>query len=616
MLSRKRSAAGAADDEEEEDFHEQARVRHNDSAPTAIPSFRMYSRRRSTAKKGRVPYATYKRMQRADYLMNRQRKGGFQFVPSSEAGVARFGKTYRSADPAQKAQRMLDQYYGHGSYSQPMYTGHGGYGQDIGRALGRLGSKLAPIPGIQGGKFGGWLGNLITGGGDYSMVAAQDSEPHANNLMNGHAMGQPPKIVTHADETGSIEIVHREYLTDLFGPAAGNGFQNQSYPLNPALQQSFPWLSQLAGNYDEYEFLQLMFEFRSTTTDIGTSTTGQVGTIIMSTNYNAASLPFQDKASMMEYAHSASCKTTEHMRHFVECDRHKVALSSQLYTRSNPVLTGEDVKTYDHGLFQVGLANSPAGFAGLPIGELWVSYKVMLRKPKLFVARGLEIDRDSFYTSTNLDSTVEPSTPFGTANTTKYLRGQQNNIGCAIFPGQALAYSGTTSPAQTVTTTSTALFILFPAQFAGNLRITIRCTTAGTFTGNCSFAVTRLGNVQPIFDQYAAGTIGGSAAVGPLSSHSIQSSNVWQGTFDCFVSAASALAYNASTTNPATGNSYYGGSNGVSIDFGGIVGDGNIVNASLLTIEQYQSSGGAQGLAKADDKMVWINSSKVATVPI
>jgi hypothetical protein len=44
-------------------------------------------------------------------------------------------------------------------------------------------------------------------------------------------------------------------------PDLGGGviedFQNQSILLNPGLEASFPWLSQVAQNFEEYEFVQL-----------------------------------------------------------------------------------------------------------------------------------------------------------------------------------------------------------------------------------------------------------------------------------------------------------------------------------------------------------------------
>ena len=80
----------------------------------------------------------------------------------------------------------------------------------------------------------------------------------------------------------------------------------------------------------------------------------------MATNYNASSPPFSDKATMMEYAHAMSAKTTEHMTHGVECDPSKLGGSERKYIRTNPVVPSQDLKTYDHGLFQLAVANSPA----------------------------------------------------------------------------------------------------------------------------------------------------------------------------------------------------------------------------------------------------------------
>lgn len=70
-------------------------------------------------------------------------------------------------------------------------------------------------------------------------------------------------------------------------------------------------------------------------------------------------------------------------------------MSPILYTRSGPVPVGQDPKTYDLGIFQMFAQGSTLTTAG-QIGELYVSYKVCLRKPKIFTALGYSIPQDVF----------------------------------------------------------------------------------------------------------------------------------------------------------------------------------------------------------------------------
>lgn len=363
-----------------------------------------------------------------------------------------------------------------------MYTGHGGY--NFGRAfLGKNNQALlraGAIKAIQG------MG-MYTGHGAYSV---------GNNLVSGtEESNSVPMFSGTGNETGDIVITHREYLTDIFGPTTS--FNVQSYPINPGLDQTFPWLSQIACNYEEYEFSQLLFEYRSTTTDIGSTTNGQCGTVIMATNYNAASLPFSDKATMMEYAHAMSVKTTENMVHGVECDPNKLGGSFRKYVRTGPInyVPGgtlyQDLKTYDHSLFQYALANSPTGFQNQVIGELWVYYTVRLSKPRLFVTLGKEIDVDQYCT---------PSTvPLGATAT-----------GALMFPTTQVIYTGSGNSIGTVLSWDGArqnMFVTFPAAFTGavEIRTLLKCITAPVGGAQPAMQPSiNSGNIVDINDMYTA----------------------------------------------------------------------------------------------------------------
>ena len=175
---------------------------------------------------------------------------------------------------------------------------------------------------------------------------------------------------------------------------------------------------------------------------------------MMATQYNAGAIAFSGKQEMCEYVGAASCKLTEHMIHGVECDPKKTAVASRLFTRSNPVVNGQDLKTYDHGKFNLAIANCPSAYNGFPVGELWVDYKVSLSKPKLFVSRGLEIDQETFSTSSTV-STGALSTFYQPFLATSICSAQQNNIGCTVANGPGIGQ----------------YTITFPASYTGNINI-------------------------------------------------------------------------------------------------------------------------------------------------
>lgn len=392
----------------------------------------------------------------------------------SAESLTQFGPTYREANAAQKDSRKRYGYIGRGLYNaQNLRSDYETLmGKRLSRAIsGKLSSAVRNFP------------MPFSGSGMYT-----------NNLISG-GQGSVPSMMGSGDETGSVTVTHQEYISDIFGPGVKNGtsvpFENSAYPLNPGMEKTFPWLSQIASNFEEYEFKQLLFHYTSTISD-GNNQNGQCGTLTMATDYNAAHEPFSDKQEMLGYAHSYSCKTTESMDHGVECDPQKNAMSKVLYVRSGGLTTSEDIKTYDHGLFQLAISNIPTGYQGEQLGELRVSYTVTLRKPKLYTARGLSIQRDLFVTDTGTGNRLIDTT-------TKVYTGQANSIGVTLVRGQAVGGN-------------TGTWFYLPDYYTGALKITCIARSLQVVAGN-TMVVYDIdpvintgylnGNVQMIKDLYS-----------------------------------------------------------------------------------------------------------------
>jgi len=364
-----------------------------------------------------------------------------------------------------------------------LYTGRGGFLEDVESVGHRFLTKGIPNMVKAGSALKGLFGRgMYSGRGEYN----------ANEVMVGGSSNSA-EITSAGDETGGIMICNREYVGDIFGPTTSGTFNVTPFPLNPGLEQTFPWLSQLAANYEEYEFHQLVFEFKSSLQDVN-SNNGQVGTILTATNYNASQPLFTDKPSMAAYYGSVSGKTTDDQTHGVECDPAKLSGSAGQYVRTNPVLTGEDLKSYDHGIFQLATHNIPGTATGTPVvytgllngtlGELYVYYKVHLRKPKFLTGRGNAITRCLYVSGGSESNTL----PLGTQ--ALLLKGQQNNINvdCAL--------------------SSNTIKLTFPAYFAGNVEVKLIVEASALLAGTFMSALAFTGNCSVIADIYAgdAGT--------------------------------------------------------------------------------------------------------------
>lgn len=317
----------------------------------------------------------------------------------------------RNKTPDQLAQmwtnRQNDAYTGAGryrkrrrrkSYGRKRYYGRGGYwGKTIGKAAGSLFN--APWLEQVGDKAGDWitdtLPNIIQGKGMYTGRGAYDASTSSNSLVIGpHNDFNVPQFHPQVDGS-SVMISHKEYIGDLFAPSVGTTFANQTYKVNPGIESTFPWLAQVAQNYVEYKIHQLIFTYKSTVADFAAAS-GQVGQIIAVTQYDANQPPMIDKRQMMEYDASQSCKTSSNLVMGVECDPAKNAGSAGKFIRTTPLDQGKDLNTYDVGTFNLAVHDTPATYANQVLGEVWVSYTIELRKPKVFTGRGLGIQRDVF----------------------------------------------------------------------------------------------------------------------------------------------------------------------------------------------------------------------------
>lgn len=405
----------------------------------------------------------------------------------SEWSKGTFGTKAGPWSPAQIEARKAFRFKGEGAYSVGRFMRDA---STIGEGIKKTYNSWIPksirdqAVGMASSALGKFSGSgLYTGRGAYQ----------SNELVEG---GMPSMdVMGGQDETETIYISNREYVTDVYGPGS-SAFTNQSLYLNPGLQQNFPWLSQIAINYEEYDFDKLIFIYRSTI-DIGNAnTTGQSGSVIMVCDYNAAHAPFDSKEAMMQYHGAVSGKATDDLVCGIECDPNKTNMNEG-FVRSSPVPYGEDIKTYDHGVFQFALVNIPTAMQNQQLGELWVEYSVRLRKPKLAVSRGMSIQQDVFVSGQsawNGTLTVPAANPLGPnrsqpmGDPNYLLKGRANNIGCSLsFAAPNI------------------ILITFPASLSGIFKITFQVQMYVISTAQSGYVgVTTTGNAAPYYDMYGS----------------------------------------------------------------------------------------------------------------
>jgi hypothetical protein len=446
----------------------------------------------------------------------------------------------------------------------------------------------------------------VTGHGLYSGFGAYKKKrkrarksPSSAAVSNSLIAGSDiiiPSFTSEGNETGGITISRKEYLGDVYAPTLVGteipSFVNTTYAINPGVERSFPWLSQIAQNFEEYTLHQLIYTYRSTITDVGNSSTGQCGTVVMCTSYNVNNAPFDDKVNMMEYEGAMSSKSTDSMLHGVECDPSKLSGSPGKYVRANGFSNNSDSKDYDHGLFQIAVANAPKEYDSQSMGELWVSYTISLRKPKFFVGKGFGISQDLYLNTPSTGQTlIAKDALLGSATGKQWLVGELNNLRTVIAPVFAVASFGLAAdPVMAKIYAINNAFthgykITFPSQMSGffSIELAVRMRTVagnGTAGGHAWVSSSQygsgffwspdrplsatdttpllVGNITFVKDIYTGGqmgTVGNNSNSAPVSYSATPFAGQGNGNFRCHVQIrpASGKIENAVyiSTNPA-----------------------------------------------------------------
>lgn len=239
----------------------------------------------------------------------------------------------------------------------------------VGRQVGNAASYLARIFGF----------------GDYQ-VGDQKVINHKYHVKHNSFIGSSPP--TFSGSSGEdIIVTRREFVKDIYSSTT---FANERFFLNPGNPILFPWLSQFAKGYEEYQIMGMVFEFKSTSSDAISSGLG-MGSVIAATDYDCLDATYTDKRTMAASEFSNSCKPSISFLHPIECDPKRNVLG-RMYVL--PGITDVSQVTSPTSsmdprfatLGQTYIAVEGMAAADSAIGELWVTYKVKLSRPILEAA--------------------------------------------------------------------------------------------------------------------------------------------------------------------------------------------------------------------------------------
>jgi len=328
------------------------------------------------------------------------------------------------------------------------------------------------------------LSRLI-GSGDYT---TNEGSVAVNSLF-GRAGQEAGKQGTFESSKGGIRMKHREYIQDIFtSTTAGSAFTVSSWAVNPGLGYVFPYLAQIAANFEQYKFHGLVFEFVSSTAPYGVTA---LGTYVMAMEYNAAAPLFLTKPQMENSDYALSSRLDHSGMYGVEC---AVGSQAQTYYYVRAPGTTTPANLTDTGIMQLGLATTTVAaggtgiIAGSSIGELWVTYDVELIRPRISNAR-----YGYAHLRGNATTSALPFGPVANQTLTSYgaMTGMTASTNTLTFPNASIgdvymiqvsmngaATLGATIPAPT--TTNLTQFNIMSSALAINSQYYAASTTAAT----------------------------------------------------------------------------------------------------------------------------------------
>jgi len=198
-----------------------------------------------------------------------------------------------------------------------------------------------------------------TGLGDYKI--------NYNSLIESSM--QEPKLFQSRGR--GLIIKHREYLGDIVTSSTAIGaFSVNKYTINPGNVITFPWLSPIAGQHDQYAPRGIIFEFVSTASE--TSTSASLGSVLFSTQYDVTDSDPSSKSDMMNRDYANETKMSQSAIHGLECDPGELQRTI-LYTRAYGSSVS-DPRDFDMANFYVGTQGGSLPISTI-VGSLYVHYE-------------------------------------------------------------------------------------------------------------------------------------------------------------------------------------------------------------------------------------------------
>lgn len=152
-----------------------------------------------------------------------------------------------------------------------------------------------------------------------------------------------------------------------------------TFRLNPTDQTTFPWLSPIAKNFQQWRPHGIVFELVSASGAAVASTNAALGTFSIGTQYDVNAEAFSTKRVLLNSHFATSARVSDDQMHPVECRREDI-VGNLLFTDPELVDPQWEPRLDDLGITTIWASGSQASYVA---AQLWVTYEIELIKPKM-----------------------------------------------------------------------------------------------------------------------------------------------------------------------------------------------------------------------------------------
>lgn len=217
-------------------------------------------------------------------------------------------------------------------------------------------------------KIGTSIFNRITGSGDYKM--SPNIGMIKQNALFNNAKNQP---ISFSSGMSSFVFEHSEYIGDVISSSISGGFEIDSFDVSPSDSKCFPWLSNIAENFQQYEIEGMIFRFESTSGQSVASTNTALGNVMAFFSYDYSD-PFPtSKQALLQYDGCVDARASESFLVGVECAKESLPFNKLYIGKPGP---GSDPRMNYKGKFVIASNGIPGPAVNL--GELWVHYRIRM----------------------------------------------------------------------------------------------------------------------------------------------------------------------------------------------------------------------------------------------